>query len=348
MAATLSVLPFRVGGVAKFLPDSCNKVAKSRVLSGRKANMKRNIGLLAGLILTGGFAAYADTEDHQQKTFTVAPGGKLLVEVNVGSIEVTASDRKDVAIEVFRKVSARGLGGGDREKAELQKHELTLSQEGNTVIVRAQRQKDAARVNNMNLNFRYVILVPAKFDADVKTSGGGIKVADLNGHLKAHTSGGSLKFAGIRGPIDGHTSGGSIALSNTDGKVAIKTSGGSIKIDQHKGDVLAKTSGGSISVEDVEGQVQASTSGGSVNASLARITGECRLETSGGGINVAVPGNAALDIDARTSGGSVQSDLPVATTTSEKKRNALQGKLNSGGTPLHLRTSGGSIHLKKL
>ena len=102
----------------------------------------------------------------------VAPGGKLLVDVNVGSIEVTASDRKDVAIEVFRKVSARGLGGGDREKAELQKHELTLSQEGNVVIVRAQRQKDAVRVNNMNLNFRYVILVPAKFDADVKTSGG--------------------------------------------------------------------------------------------------------------------------------------------------------------------------------
>lgn len=310
--------------------------------------MKRNAGLLAGLILAVAVTGRSETEDHLQKAFNVTPGGKLVVDVNVGSIEVTASDRKDVAIDVFRKADARGNGGADREKAELQKHEVTFTQEGNNVTVRARRLKETDSVKNMNLNFRYVIQVPAKFDADVKTSGGSIKIADLSGNLKAHTSGGSLKFAHIRGPIDGHTSGGSIDLANSEGKVSIKTSGGSIKIDKHKGDVLAKTSGGGISVADVEGQVQASTSGGSVSASLAKITGECRLETSGGGINVAVPGNAAVDIDAKTSGGSVHSDLPVTTTASEKKRSALQGKLNGGGTPLFLRTSGGSIHLKKL
>jgi putative adhesin len=310
--------------------------------------MKRNVGLLAGMILAVAFTGRAETEDHLQKSFTVSPGGKLVVDVNVGSIDVTASNRKDVAIDVYRKVDARGFGGADREKAELQNHEVTFTQEGNSVIVRAQRQKDAERQNNMNLQFRYVILVPTQFAADLKTRGGSVKVADLNGDLKAHTSGGSLKFAGIRGPIDGHTSGGSIDMANSDGKASIKTSGGSIKINKHKGDVLAKTSGGSISVEDVEGQVQASTSGGSVSASLAKPSGECRLETSGGGINVAVPGSAALDIDAKTGGGSVHSDLPVAKTASEKKRNVLQGKLNGGGTPLVLRTSGGSIHLKKL
>ena len=299
-------------------------------------------------MLAVAFTCRSETEDHLQKTFNVTSGGKLVVDVNVGSIEITASDRKDVAIDVFRKADARGVGGADREKAELQKHEVTFTQEGNNVVVKAQRQKETESVRNMNLNFRYVIQVPAKFDADVKTSGGGIKVADLNGDLKARTSGGSLKFAHIRGPIDGHTSGGSIDLANSDGKASIKTSGGSIKVNKHKGDVVAKTSGGGVSVEDVEGQVQASTSGGSVNASLAKITGECRLETSGGGINVAVPGNAALDIDAKTSGGSVHSDLPVTTTASEKKRTALQGKLNAGGTPLVLRTSGGSINLKKL
>ena len=311
--------------------------------------MKQSIGLWVSLVMVSALGAYSETEEHLQKTFNVSPGGKLVVDVNVGSIEVTASDRKDVAIDVYRKVDARGIGGEDREKAELKNNEVTFVQEGNNVTVRAQRLKDAERVRNMNMNFRYVILVPAKFDADVKTSGGGIKVAGLNGDLKAHTSGGSLKFAQIRGPINGHTSGGGITLADSEGKVAVKTSGGSIKIDKHKGDVVAKTSGGGISVEDVEGQVQASTSGGSVSASLAKVTGECRLETSGGGINVGVPGSAALDIDAKTSGGSVHSDLPVMAPASDKKRNsALKGQLNGGGTPLYLRTSGGSIHLKKL
>lgn len=309
--------------------------------------MQRKITFLAGLLLLAGFGARAETEDHVQKSFTVGSGGKLLVDVNVGSIEVTATDRKDVAVEVFRKVSARGfLGDKGDEKEELQKHELTVTQEGSTVSVRAQRLKDD-RNNRMNLNFRYVILIPTQFAADLKTRGGSIKVADLAGDLKAHTSGGSLKFSGIRGPIDGHTSGGSINLADSDGKAVIKTSGGSIKVNKHKGDVSARTSGGSISVEDVTGQVQASTSGGSVNASLAKPSGECRLETSGGGVTVAVPGNAALDVDAKTSGGSVHSELAVA-TDSEKKRSALKGKLNGGGTPLVLRSSGGSIHLKKL
>ena len=310
--------------------------------------MRKEIGLWAGVIMVAALAARSETEDHLQKSFNVTPGGKLTVEVNVGSIEVTASDRKDVAIELFRKADARGSGGADREKAELQKHEVTFTQEGNNVVVHAQRQKDTESARNMSLNYRYVILVPAKFDADVKTSGGSIKVADLNGDLKAHTSGGSLKFAHIRGPIDGHTSGGSIDVANSEGKVSIKTSGGSIKVNKHKGDVVAKTSGGGVSVEDVEGQVQASTSGGSVTASLAKITGECRLETSGGGINVAVPGNAAVDIDAKTNGGRVHSDLPVAGTINDKRHNVLQGKVNGGGTPFVLRTSGGSIHLKKL
>jgi len=309
--------------------------------------MKRNIGFLTALIISAAFAGYSETEEHLQKSFTIGSGGKLIVDVYGGSIEVTASDRKDVAVDVYRKISMRGLDDQAREREELKKHVVTFNQEGNTVTVRSQRDKTLNWNNKFNFQSRYVIAVPKQFAADLKTSGGSIKVADLNGDLKAHTSGGSLKFAGIRGPIDGHTSGGSINLADTDGKASIKTSGGSIKVNKHKGDVIAKTSGGSISVDDVDGQIQASTSGGSVSASLPKPVGENRLETSGGGINVAVPGTAALDVDAKTSGGSVNSDLPVA-TVGEKKRNALQGKLNGGGTPLVLRTSGGSINLKKL
>src|SRR3954471_9924914 len=110
--------------------------------------MKRNVGLLAGLMLAVAGAARAETEDHLQKTFTVSPGGKLTVDVNVGSIEVTASDRKDVSIEVFRKVTARGFGdSAEREKAELKNQEVTFTQEGNRVTVHAQRLKDAERLN---------------------------------------------------------------------------------------------------------------------------------------------------------------------------------------------------------
>src|SRR5437762_12082800 len=115
--------------------------------------MKRNIGLLAGLVLAVACTSRAQTEDHLQKTFTVSPGGKLVVDVNVGSIDVAASDRKDVSIELFRKVTARGIGGGEeREKAELKNNEVTFTQEGNKITDHAGRLKGAERENTMSMN----------------------------------------------------------------------------------------------------------------------------------------------------------------------------------------------------
>src|SRR5688500_9767490 len=112
--------------------------------------MKRNVTILAGLVLLAALAGYSETEDHAQKSFTIGSGGKVVLDVYGGSIELTASDRKDVAIDVFRKASLRGFDDQDREREEMKKHEVTFTQEGNTVIVRAQRPKELNWNNKIN------------------------------------------------------------------------------------------------------------------------------------------------------------------------------------------------------
>ena len=52
-----------------------------------------------------------------------------------------------------------------------------------------------------------------------------------------------------------------------------------------------------------------------------------------------------LEIDASTSGGSVDTDLPVTVRGSISKP-ALRGQLNGGGNRLRLRSSGGGIRIK--
>jgi hypothetical protein len=308
--------------------------------------------VLAAVAFCSAFSAVA-AEDHIEKTFAVGSGGKLVMEVNVGSIEVKAGDAKDVHIDVFRTAKARAglLGGGnaeEREKEELAANEISFEQKGQEVFVKAERKKDGdAWRNRVNLNVRYVVAVPKQFGANVKTAGGGISVTDLKGDLVAKTSGGSLKFTGVQGPIDGHTSGGGIHLAQCNGETKIKTSGGGIDIEKHTGNIVAHTSGGSIKVDDVKGNIQASTSGGSVHAQLASApTADCRLETSGGSITVSLPEISGVDLDAKTSGGSVKSDLPL-TTVEHKSHSALKGKINKGGSALQLRTSGGSVYVKK-
>jgi hypothetical protein len=55
-----------------------------------------------------------------------------------------------------------------------------------------------------------------------------------------------------------------------------------------------------------------------------------------------------VDVDARTSGGRVISDLPVVSIVQgEQKKNELRGKINGGGPLITAHTSGGNVHLKK-
>ena len=108
-----------------------------------------------------------------------------------------------------------------------------------------------------------------------------------------------------------------------------------------------ETSGGGITLERVAGKINGDTSGGGINAVLvAPLPGPVKLSTSGGGIKIKVAGDAAFDLDAETSAGSVNSELPV-TVTGKLRRDHLRGPVNGGGKPVVLRTSAGSIHIIK-
>jgi hypothetical protein len=54
-----------------------------------------------------------------------------------------------------------------------------------------------------------------------------------------------------------------------------------------------------------------------------------------------------MDIDASTSGGAVVANVPV-TVEGRISRSMLQGRLNSGGATLKLRSSGGPIRIEPL
>jgi len=320
-----------------------------------------------GLLLAASTLVASDVEDRLTQSYQVKPGGKLAVEADRGSIEVKSADGEQVAIEVLRKVS-----GESRARAEevLKNHQVQFSQDGDTVQVRAELDKgwnSNWRDKGRNLQVRFLISVPKKFNVDLRTAGGSIKVADLTGQARSQTSGGSLNFGQIEGPIFGRTSGGSINVAGCKGDVDIKTSGGSIQlgevdgnttaqtsggsltVKQVKGKTVVKTSGGNIDVAEVKGSLEAITSGGSITASVAdQPSGDCRLQTSGGSIKVSLSDKVAVDVDAKTSGGGVRTELPVAAVVQgEHKPNVLQGKINGGGPTLSLHTSGGGILLQK-
>ena len=140
----------------------------------------------------------AEFHSNLQKSIAVSAGGKLKVEVDRGAIEVAAAEADKVEVQVFRTVKDEPKEKADEIFAD---HEVTCSQEGSAVIVRAEYKKGsgpnsqterkgliaklfgfvnlASQNKSARLKVRYQISVPKKFNADLKTFGGDITVADL-------------------------------------------------------------------------------------------------------------------------------------------------------------------------
>ena len=312
--------------------------------------------------------ASAETVDTVEKSFNAHPGDKLVVDVDNGGIIVSGKDSTVVTVRLVRKIKA---GSKAEEERLLREDKIDIRQDRGTVSIVARSPRESRSwfrrlTHSVSRNYQYTITVPTKFVADLKTSGGGIRVANLEGKLSAQTSGGGLDFERILGPIDGRTSGGGIRLAechgnvkvhtsgggidshNGEGPLDLDTSGGGITVRAHRGNLRARTSGGGITAEQVKGNLDAHTSGGSIHASLlAQPTGDCQLDTSGGGITLGLPDAVAVNLDASTSAGSVRSEFQVP-VAGKPKSDHLRGPINGGGPLLRLHSSAGGIRLVKL
>lgn len=302
-------------------------------------------------------SAHAAVDSPVRRNFNVAPGGTLYLDTDVGNVHIVPG-AGGVVVSVTRRA---------RSQKELDRVHLKMEQQGNDVHVRNEVEQMSRWFSWGNdLDMTFDVTVPARYNVELKTSGGDVKVGDLHGFVHANTSGGGVRLAHIDGPVDAHTSGGdvhldgasgnaklhtsggSVVTGDVGGNLEIRSSGGSLEARRVGGTVFARTSGGSITFGDVRGAIDAETSGGSIRASIsAQPHGDSRMSTSGGGITVSLAPNIAVDLDAHTSGGGVTSDLPI-TVIGHVSEDTLNGKVNGGGPKLVLHSSGGGIHVRKL
>ncbi len=296
--------------------------------------------LAAGLLALVPVSAFAKIERVVEKTFSVKPGGSLTVETEGGNVRVETGD--DTTVKVVARQTIRA--SSEREADELlERLDMSIEQSGNDVAVRAKYERMRWGRNPVNVDF--TVTVPARYDVDLRTSGGDVRVGDLDGKVRARTSGGNVVLGKMSGPVDAHTSGGNVSLVEGVGRVSLGTSGGNIRVERSVGETDLDTSGGDIEVKSVEGTLRAETSGGNVTAGIVgALKGDCVLDTSGGRVKATVDESAAFTLDASTSGGDVRAEgLTITISGGGIGKSKLSGKVNGGGPLLKLHSSGGDI-----
>ncbi len=77
--------------------------------------------------------AQASAQGDIQRTFSVRPGGRLVMDVEPGAIEVRSAGESQIAVEVFRRVER---AGDSRTEELLREHEVNFDQQGNDLFIR--------------------------------------------------------------------------------------------------------------------------------------------------------------------------------------------------------------------
>ena len=253
-----------------------------------------------------------------ERSFRVQPGQTLFLDSDRGAVTVRGTEGDHVHVRVFR----------DAENTDHLRHfDVSFQQSSGGIDI--QGRYDGPRIQRRRgVQVRYEIAVPHTFNAEVRTAGGSLHIADIQGTATLHTSGGSIEATHIDGPL------------------MCKTSGGSIRATDVRGDVVARTSGGSITLRDIYGTADVHTSGGSISTTIVGQPADAmELKTSGGSITLALDETVRADIDAHASGGRVTTALPMEQIETIQ-RDHLRAVLNGGGPQLTLHTSGGSIRIQ--
>lgn len=103
---------------------------------------------------------------------------------------------------------------------------------------------------------------------------------------------------------------------------------------------------GNVEVSDSAGRLSVRTTNGNVRVELRQLepASPVSIETVNGSVVLALPPDAAADLDLRSVNGDFRSELPVTLRGSLGPR-AFRGRLGSGGSSIRIRTVNGGIRV---
>ena len=223
---------------------------------------------------------------------------KVVAKTTGGSIEVNGDASSEAIVNVF--VEHKIWSQQKIKQVFDEYYSLELKVEGGTLHAIVKSKTKSMNWSDSGLSISFNISVSNQTDTELNTSGGSIRISNLEGTQDFKTSGGSLTLADLSGKITGKTSGGSMNITGSKGNIDLVTSGGSVNASKSSGTISLKTSGGSINLTKLDGSIHVATSGGSISAN--DITGQFYAATSGGNVNLSdISGN----LEAGTSGGNI-------------------------------------------
>jgi len=173
-----------------------------------------------------------------------------------------------------------------------------------------------------------------------------ITLADVTGPVSI--SGeyfGTTLLQHINGSIHFHTSRTDFQLARLDGQVEISPDS-NLSADQVLGPVVLTTRERNITLDRVAGDIAVTNRNGAINLTAAPALGNITIEDRSGNVKLVVPEKAGYSLQAGTTNGNIESDVPLSASGSDHEK-SLSGTVGGGGPTVRITTTNGDISIDK-
>ncbi|MFD0077259.1 DUF4097 domain-containing protein [Streptomyces sp. NPDC127166] len=244
--------------------------------------------------------------------------------VYAGSLQFTASDRLDTAVEVRPRSPKKDLDvrAADQTEVTYAGGVLTITTpkanllgRGGTVDVTVELPT-GSRIDMTGTGAS--LIGEGRFgEVRVKTSAGDVRL-DTTGPLYLTASHGQTTVERVEGRAEITSSSGNLRVGHVDGLAVLKNSHGATTVGTVTGELRVSGANGSIDIARAESSATVTSTNGTLRiAEVSR--GEVQLETSNGSIEIGIRSGTAAWLDVNSNRGHVRNTLSTSEAPDESE-----------------------------
>jgi DUF4097 and DUF4098 domain-containing protein YvlB len=261
----------------------------------------------------------------------------VTLELGVGAVRITATDRTDTIVEVRPSDDAdeSDVKAAQQVRVDYANGVLEVTGPKARVFTRKIGSVDVAidlpsgSAVSAEMQVGDFRCAGRLGECGFKTSVGKVRL-ERTGPLRLHTSAGQVTADAIAGNAEISTGSGRVQIGEVEGWAVVKNSNGDITIDTVTGDLRLRTANGDISVERAGAGVEAKTANGSIRLGEV-VHGSVVLETAMGDLEVGVAEGTAAWLQVNTGFGHVRNLLQDASQPGESDETVeVRGRTSYG------------------
>lgn len=319
-------------------------------------NLQRLVIISFAMCFLAASPALAGREGTFHRSLDVS--GPVDIDLTTGSGNVAVRTGGNGKVEITGHIRASGWFDGGQERISRIEANPPIQQSGNSIRIGHMHDSDLLH----NISISYELVVPAQTQLtshsgsgrqevdgltgaiNLDAGSGDVRISNTSNTVRAQTGSGDMNLENIKGEVNARTGSGSIRATGIAGGFDAETGSGHIELQQSApGSVRMKTGSGGIEARGVRGSLEARAGSGEIQAD-GDPRGGWIVHTGSGSVRLRLATDAAFDLNAHTSSGSISVNRPV-TVQGIINRKEIRGRVRGGGPQVEVQTSSGNIDI---